>query len=420
MKVLLVNTHHFYGGGDSTYTFNLAELLTNQGHEIAFFAMQDARNLPDPNTDLFVSPINFRDLNQNKNFTNSVKVFARTIYSNEARQKFSILLDRFSPDIVHLQNFFLHITPSIVFAAEQANIPMVWTLHDYWLVCPNSHFMVDRTRQICEACQGRHFYQAIFKRCKKDSLMASGMAALVAYSTRWMGILNKIDAFLTPSRFLRSKLLENGFSENKVHHLPLLLRQENFWEGTQDQGYILFLGKLEAIKGINVLIEAARKAKAVPLLIAGSVTEPFASQLPTILPENATYVGLKHGQALAELIKNSLSIVLPSIWFENQPFSILEAFAAGKPVIASNLGGMTELVAHQERGLLVEPGNPDALADAMQWAVTHQKLMREMGQTARHYALENHSPSAHYKALNKIYSNLPKRTTIIDPSPDPR
>jgi glycosyltransferase involved in cell wall biosynthesis len=404
MRILLVNTRHFYGGGDSTYTFNLAELLSSQGHEIAFFAMQDNRNLPDPNADLFVSTIDFRNLNQHKTLANGVKVLTRTIYSAEARRKFATLLDRFSPDIIHLQNFLRHITPSVLFEARQRGLPMVWTLHDYYLACPNSHFLIDRTGQICEACRGGHFYQAVFKRCKKDSLLASGMAAFEAYCIRWMRVLKEVDAFLTPSRFLKSKLLENGFDENWVHHLPLFLPQKNFWEGEQNQGYLLFLGKLEAIKGIEVLIEAARRAKDVPLKIAGSVGEPLASRLPEILPENATYVGLKHGQELADLTRNALTVVLPSICYENQPFSILEAFASGKPVIASDLGGMTELVAHRERGLLVEPGDPGPLADAMHWAVTNPSSMKVMGRNARQYALDNHSPETHYQALMDIYS----------------
>lgn len=406
LKILLVNTRHFFGGGDSTYTFNLAELLSRNGHETAFFAMQDDRNLPDPNADLFVSPIDFRDLNQHKTLINSVTVLTRTVYSTEARRKFAALLDRFSPDIIHLQNFLLHITASIVLEAKQRGLPMVWTLHDYGPACPNAHFLIDRTGQICEACRGGRFYHAIFKRCKKDSLLASSMAAFVAYSNRWMSIFSKVDKLLAPSLFLKNKLVENGLNEKQFHHLPLFLPQKNFWEGEENRGYLLFLGKLEAIKGIDVLMEAARMTKEAPLLIAGSVSEPLAIQLPKVLPENAKYVGLKHGQELIDLIHNALAIVLPSIWYENQPFSILEAFASGKPVIASDLGGMTELVAQQERGLLVKPGDPDALADAMQWAVTNRSLMKEMGKNARQYALDNHSPETHYQSLMDIYSQV--------------
>lgn len=403
MKILMVNTRHFYGGGDSTYTFNLAELLTRRGHQVAFFAMQDPRNLPDPNADLFVPYIDFRDLNQHKSLANGLQVLSRSVYSGDARRKFAALLGRFSPDIIHLQNYLLHITASIVFEARRRGIPMVWTLHDYALACPNSHFLIDRSGQICEACRGGRFYQAAFKRCKKNSRLASGMAAFVAYSNRWMAVVKKVDALLTPSRFLKGKLLENGFEEKKLHHLPLFLPEEKFWSGEQDQGYLLFLGKLEAIKGIDVLIEAARQAAGVQVLIAGSVSEPLASRLPQLLPPNARYVGLKYGQELTDLTHNALAVVLPSIWYENQPFSILEAFAAGKPVIASDLGGMTELVTHRQRGLLVPPGDPAALAEAMRWAASNRAAMQGMGNNARQYALENHSPDAHYQSLMQIY-----------------
>ena len=185
--------------------------------------MQDSRNLPDPNADLFVSPIDFRELNQHKTLANGVKVLTRTVYSTEARRRFATLLDRFSPDLIHLQNFGRHITSSILFEARQRGLPAVRTLHDYGLACPNSHFLIDRTGQICEACRGGRFYQAMFKRCKKGSLLASGMAAFGAYCNRWMGAVKKVDALLTPSRFLKSKLLENGFDETQIHHLPLFL-----------------------------------------------------------------------------------------------------------------------------------------------------------------------------------------------------
>ena len=406
LKILLVNTRHFRGGGDSTYNFNLAELLSGHGHETAFFAMQDDRNLPDPNADLFVSSIEFRELNQHKSLANGVTVLARTVYSAEARRKFAALLDRFSPDIIHLQNFLLHITASIVFEARQRNIPMVWTLHDCGLACPNAHFLIDHTGQICEACRGGHFYQAALKRCKKDSLLASSMAAFVAYSNRWMSVFPKIDGFLAPSHFLKNKLVEHGFNQDQIHHLPLFLPEKNFWKGEEDKGYLLFLGKLEAIKGIDVLIEAARIAPEVPLLIAGSVTEPLASRLSELLPKNASYLGMKRGQELADLTHNALAVVLPSICYENQPFSILEAFAAGKPVIASDLGGITELVKHGERGLLVKPGDPQALAEAMRWAVAHRPRMKEMGRNAGQYARACHAPESHYQSLMRIYSQV--------------
>lgn len=407
MRILIVNTRHFYGGGDSTYTLNLARLLQSKGHATAFFAMQDPRNLPDPNADLFVSYIDFRELNQRKSLQAGLQVLGRVIYSGEARRKFSALLDRFQPDIVHLQNIHGHITPSIVFEARQRGLPLVWTLHDYKFVCPNTHYLIDRTGEICEACGKGRFYQPILKRCKKGSWLASTMAALEACAHRLMRVREQVDAFLAPSIFLRNKFIEHGFSPNVIHHLSYFIPAEMFSNNDNaDEGFLLFLGKLEPLKGIRPLLEACRRTSEVRLLLAGRVEEALARELPTLLPSNANYVGLKHGQELHDLVRRARAIVVPSLWYENQPFSILEAFACGKPVIASDLGGMTELVNQHERGLLVPAGDVQELSDAMQWMVKHPAEAQQMGQNAREYALAQHSPENHYQRLIDVYERV--------------
>jgi glycosyltransferase involved in cell wall biosynthesis len=406
LKILLVNTRHFRGGGDSTYTFNLADVLRSKGHEVAFFAMQDPRNLPDPNSDLFVSYIDFRQLNQHKNPAAALQVLVRSIYSTEARVNFRQLLDRFQPSLVHLQNIHGHITPSIIFEAKKRLLPVIWTLHDYKLICPNSHFLIDRSGQVCEACGKSDFYQAPLRRCKKGSSLVSGLAALEAYVHKLMRVQDQVDAFLTPSNFLNRKLIDRAFSSDKVHYLPLFVPSEMFRKGaTASEPYLLFLGKLELIKGIVPLLEACREAPEVALILAGPVEEPLASQLNGLLPSSARYVGLKHGDDLTHLISSCLAVVLPSLWYENQPFSILEAFAFGKPVIASDCGGMTELVKHQERGLLVRPGDSQAIAESMRWLVAHPTEAREMGQAAQRYALAEHSQEEHLRHLMAVYEN---------------
>jgi glycosyltransferase involved in cell wall biosynthesis len=406
MKILLVNTRHFRGGGDSTYTFNLADLLRRKGHEVAFFAMQDERNLPDPNSDLFVSHIDFRELNKKKSIAAGIRVASRAIYSVEARRKFASLLDRFHPDIVHLQNIHGHITPSVIFEAKKRGLPIVWTLHDYKMICPNTHFLNDPNNQICEACGNGRYYQAVLKRCKKGSILASAMAALEAYVHGIIGVRNAPDYFLTPSSFLRNKLLERGFSPDKVKHIPLFLPDEMFNGSSQDKAYLLFMGKLDPLKGIYPLFAACKQAPKVSLKIAGRAEDMIAEKLPSLLPPHAEYVGMKQGEELRQLLFGSRAVVLPSLWYENQPFSILEAFAAGKPVIASELGGMTELVEHRERGMLVPPGNAKSLADAMTWMAEHPQESQEMGRRAREYALQAHSADAHYNKLMEVYEQI--------------
>ena len=405
MKVIIANTLHFREGGASNYCFHLADLLRSHHHEVCFFAMQDIDNLPDPNSDLFVSFINYRSLNQKKNIKNGLQVLSRAIYSTEARRKFSLLVDRVKPDIIHLQNIHAHITPSIILEAQKRGIPVVWTLHDYKLICPNSHFLIDQTSEICEACRGGNFWRATQKRCKKGSVLASGMASLEAYAHQLINIRQMVDAYLCPSNFLRQKLLENGYPLAKTHHLPLFLPAENFQHSEQDDGYLLFLGKLEPLKGIFPLVEAARLAPQVKLILAGRAEEAVLSQLGE-LPPNVKYVGFQSGRALDELRQKARAVVLPSIWYENQPLSILEAFALGKPVIASDLGGMSELVGNNERGLLVPPGNANELAIALKWTIENPLNAQAIGDRAYNYATNIHAPDVHYQKMVELYQSL--------------
>lgn len=408
LRILLVNTYHFRGGGDSAYTFNLAELLRNYGHDVAFFAMQDNRNLPDPNADLFVSNINFRKLNRKKNPFTGLQVLCRAIYSIEARKKFNKLLARFKPDVVHLQNIHAHITPSIIFEAKRYKIPVVWTLHDYKLICPNSHFFIDKSKKICEACKKNSYYKAIQKRCKKGSLLASTLASIEAYAHQIMKVKDQVDMFLAPSKFLWNKLIEYGFLAEKVVHMPLFIPENFFKRSNGNRGYFLFLGKLETIKGIYQLLEACRIAHDAKLILAGRVEEPLANELSDLLPPNAQYVGLKQGKELQELLQDALALILPSPCYENQPFAILEAFARGKPVIASRLGGMIELVEDGVRGILVSPGDTKALAEAIGWMVNHPEKIKEMGEDAYEYVLRTHSAWVHYQQLMEAYRTVIK------------
>lgn len=405
-RILLVNTFHFYGGGDSTYTFNLAELLRSQGHTVAFFAMQDERNLSDPNSDLFVSNIDFKNMNKQRGIVNGARVLNRVIYSREARQKFSEIIDRFSPDIIHLQNIMGHISPSIIFETRKRNIPVVWTLHDYKLICPNTHFWIDTTGAICEACTGGRYYHPVLKRCKKGSLIASSMASLEAYAHRLMKVREQIDAFITPSKFLRTKLIANGFIPAKVHHIPHYLPEELFQVTPKNDNYMLYLGRLTAIKGVNILMEASEKVPDISIRLAGRLEEPFKSKLLKLMPDNVEYLGIVHGEELRHLLVNSTALVMPSLWYENQPFSILEAFACEKPVIASDLGGMKELVVHLERGILVPPGNASALAEAMLSIAESPQEVSRMGANAREYAVTHHHPNVHYRQLMDIYAQV--------------
>jgi len=402
-KILLVNNQHYYGGGNSTDYLNTASLLRENGHEVAFFAMDSGKNLADPNADLFVSHIDFLELNGQRNLANSLKVLARVIYSREAKKKFGQLLERVQPDLVHLHNIHHHLSPSIIYAAKRRGVPVIWRLHDYKCICPNTRYLIDRTGEICEACSKGYYFPAIFRRCKKDSVLASTMAVLEKYAHDFLNIHRHIEYYLAPSRFLRRKYLQQGFPEEKLKYLPLFVPEEMFQRGGSDEGYFLFLGGVNALKGIFPLLEAVRSLPQTRLLLAGGVQEPLAGRLAELLPPNAEFLGMQGREEVRRLLAGARALIVPSIWYENQPFVILEAFAAGKPVIASDLGGMTELVKQGERGLLAPPGDGQGLAGAMKRLWDDPAWAVEMGHQGQEYARQRHSAQTHYRNLEEIY-----------------
>ena len=403
MRVLIANTRHYKQGGDSTYAFGLADALRGAGHDVGFFAMAGDRNEPDPNADLFVSYIDFRELNQKKSVSSGLQVLRRSIFSREAEEKFTRMVDRFQPDVVHLQNIHAHLTPSIVFAARRKGLPVVWTLHDYKLMCPNSHFRIDTTGELCESCRPGHYLPALAKRCKKGSLLASGMAAVEAYAHWGRGLRRQVDCYLSPSRFLADKLIEHGWPAARVRHVP------NFLDAPAERPvrgpgrHFLFVGKVEELKGIGTLLDAATKVPQCDILVAGGCDDPAMRARLDHLPANVRYLGSKTRGEIAALLAEARALVMPSIWYENQPMVILEAFAAGVPVIGSRLGGIPELVADASRGALVEPGDATDLAAAIARLDRDPDLAMAMGRAAHQYVVRHHSAAAHVAAVTHIY-----------------
>jgi len=412
VKILFVHTRHYASGGDSTYSFGLSSLLKEAGHQISFFAMQAADNLPDPNTDLFVSHINFKALNQKKSLTNGLKVLTRSVYSREARAQFGRLLLRLQPDLIHIQSLHGHITPSVLFEAEKQGIPVVWTLHDYKLLCPNTHFLIDGTSEICEACSGGKFYQATLRRCKKNSLAASTVVSIEAYVHHWLRVRKRVRFFISPSKFLRSRFIANHFPADQVIHLPNML-PENFsrqnlpkrtFEGQADN-YFLFFGRITKIKGIDILLQAARTKPDIRIKLVGAPDQAYQPVLES-LPPNIQYSRWKTGHSLKQEIINARAVIVPSLWYENQPYSILEAFSLGKPVIASDLGGMSELVEDHKTGLLFAPGNAHALAASISALHHSPDQAKSYGQAAQEYVFNEHGPEVHYRRIINIYDNI--------------
>lgn len=404
MKVLVVNSFHYYRGGDCVYTFELSNLLQKiGGHKVIHCAMKHPLNFPSEYSEFFVPEIDLLEELKRGKIRSGIRVLNRAIYSCVSKQKLNALLDEFGADIAHVQSIHGHITPSIFHTLRARNIPIVWTLHDYFLICPNSTFF--SKNKVCEACRGRKFYNVVIRKCRKDSFAASFVVMLEEYIQRLLGLLGLVDFFIAPSKFLRNKMIEYDFSSDKVIHLAYPIDAKDTRFLSTNNGYVLYSGRLSYEKGLRTLIKAVSLCDSVKLVIAGD--GPLRKELEAMAEKagrsKVEFLGYVDRDKLQEFIIEASSVILPSEWYENFPFSILEAFVSAKPVIGSRIGGIPELVTDGETGLLFEPGNAEDLAIKIRWMMDHPKERQEMGRRARELVEKKYSPGLHYKRLMDVY-----------------
>lgn len=421
MRIILVNKFHYMKGGSETYYFAVADALREMGHEVHYFAMEDEKNVPCEDSDLFVPN---RDYNGPSSPVAKASAALSIVYSSEAKRRFQVLCERVRPDIVHLNLVHRQITLSILDAAylAQHKVPVVWTAHDYIAVCP-SYTMLDGADEVCEACLGGRFSNCLKRKCVKGSATKSGMAMLEAEFLRRTRAYDKIDRVICPSRFLAGKMVEGGFPESQIVWMPNFVADEPIEAAGRAKGpgcdgpYLLYFGRLSAEKGVDVLIGAFSEiVERLPgewrLKVAG--TGPAEAPLRALAESSAAssrieFLGFKAGGELASLVKGARWSVAPSTWRENMPYSIVESLAAGTPVVGARIGGIPELVREGETGLLAEPGDASSLADAILRAVElcgDTGAYRAMQSRCRSFVLENCDQERYVKKLVSLYREL--------------
>ncbi len=410
MKILQINKFYHQkekSGGTGRYLLSLIDLLKDHNHQIQIFAMKDKNCLPSIYSPYFVEE---QDFSYPKlNFKIIPKV-AKFIYSFEAKRKIEKLIKKEKPDIAHLHNIYHHITPSILPILKKYHIPAVQTLHDFHLISPN-YILYSEKDGIHEECSHGKYWKAIIHKCIKNSRSASALSAAKMYFEKITKIYTKnVDMFISPSQFLMNKYIENGFPADKICFLRHFVELDEYKPKFSPGKYILFFGRLHAQKDVKTLIEAVSELPDIDLKIVGSGREE-KSLLELIAKKNAKNIellGARYGKNLKDIIKNSAFVVVPSAWYENAPFAVLESFALGKPVIASNLGGLPELIKHKSTGLLFRAGDADDLKEKILSLSLYPCLIRTMGVQARLFVEKNFSPEKHYQDLMSIYKKVIK------------
>lgn len=398
MKILVANKFFFRNGGSEAVMFEERDRLRDRGHAVVDFSMHDERNLPSAYAGHFVGR---RDYRHGGGRFEKLKSAISLLHSSEAVDALTALIRRDRPHLLHCHNIYHQLTPSIIGAAKRLGVPVALTLHDYKPVCPVYTRL--RAGRPCSDCLDGRFFNVLKHRCADGSLGKSALLYAESLVQRWLGSYEQVDAYIAPSRFIQDSLAQR-VPPAKVRLLYNGVDTKNIHGTGSDAGYALYLGRLSAEKGVATLLEAHRQAGAKwPLVVAG--TGPLEAEVK-LKYKDVIFKGHLAGQALHEVIDRAAVVVTPSEWYENCPMSVLEAMAYGKPVVGSRMGGIPELVADEETGLLFEAGNVQALRDCLDRLMQNPALRRSMGVRARQRAEAEFSIEQHMDGLLQIYQSL--------------
>jgi len=416
MKILVVNWSWYPTGGDWTYISNVQKLYEKHGHEIIPFSTINEKNVATTPPAYFINSPDYKQLNKKKNLFNGLKVVKNSIVSFEALKKMDQVLAENDIKIAHLHNIHHYITPAIIWKLKKAGVKVIWSLHDYKIICPESLFISNG--KICEKCIKGSFFHCALNKCKKNSLSASILASVDAYFYHNSRVYDKVDAYLCPSEFLKNKFSSSGLNDKKLHvsnlcyDIPVvdafISKYDQTTAGKEPgEDYILYVGRLEDIKGIKTLIKAM-KATGIKLKIVGAGAAEI--ELKTLVEKehlnNIEFLGFKDKPAVFELTLNSRFVICPSECYENFPFSVIESFLFSKPVIGSRIGGIPELVIHGKTGYLFEPGNVAELNERITALWNDKKLGIEMGAKGREHAYGLVNFETHWLKINSIINNI--------------
>jgi len=408
MRILQVNKFNYPRAGAEKYFLWLSRALTKAGHQVAIFSMNHPKNLASTWKKYFVSEIDFNSNNLKDQFRSPKRI----IYCSEAKIKFSELIDNFKPDLIHCHNIYHQLSPSILEAASEKNIPVIMHLHDYKLICPN--YRLFSKNKICLECLNKKSYLPVIKNNCYESFPRSVLAYLemTLHNKIWKIYQNNLDLLIAPSRFIQKLFISNGWSKEKVLFVNNPAPTVNNKANKKTGEYFLYFGRLAPEKGIEDLVAAIRESN-LKLKIAGiGPSEKKLKRLCSAEIKNnqIKFIGQLAEKELTKEILEARAVVIPSRWLENMPLSLLESLAIGKIVIASRLGGLPEIIRDGDNGYLFKPGNmPDLSSKLRRTASLSEKEKIKIETSARETANEL-NPEDHLTKILNIYRKLAKKS----------
>ena len=374
LRVLVVHNAYQQKGGEDSVVESEMAMLRSQGNQVAFYSRHND-DIP-----------RMRPL----------ALVAQTLWSSRSETEIKRFIADFRPEVIHVHNTFPLISPSLYWAANAAGVPVVQTLHNFRFFCQQAMFQ--RDKNICEDCLGKLPWRGVVRGCYRDSVAQSAVLGGMLALHRGLGTYrHKVTRYIALNEFCRTKFIEGGLSGKRIVVKP------NFVDypapPVQERSGFLFVGRLSAEKGIATLAQAAGLVPNVMLRVAGSGPEQHLLKGIT----NVRLIGSVANREISHEMHAASALLMPSIWYENFPRTLVEAFASGLPVIASRMGAMAELVEEGKTGLLFTPGSATDLATKMAWAEANPEAMRQMGKRARLEYEAKYTPERNYEQLMAIY-----------------
>lgn len=380
-RILMVHNAYQQRGGEDSVVDSEVALLRAHGHEVQVYARH----------------------NDDIDGASRMSLAVQSLWSRRTSADITSIMASFRPDVLHAHNTWPLVSPSVYWTAKRLNCPVVQTLHNFRLMCPQAMFL--REGRICEDCLGKLPWRGVMHGCYRESAAQTAVLASTVTLHRSLGTYDRaVTSYIALNQFCRNKFIEGGLPADRIVIKP------NFVEDAgQPQWDVrtggLFVGRLSVDKGVNVLLDALKATTSkVEVIGSGDLLDKAKAQL------GGAALGFLSVPDILSRMQQASYLVVPSLWYENFPRTLVEAFSCGLPVVASRLGALAELVEDGQTGLHFEPGNAADLADKLQWAAANPDAMRQMGQRARQVYETRYAPDINYKRLIEIYDEAIVRT----------
>lgn len=385
-KILFVHNSYQHKGGEDSVVDDEINLLRGNGHDV----------------------FEYRISNDKIKSMSKLDLLKTTIWSSHSIHDIKKILDKFSPDICHIHNTFPLISPSIYWGLDKKNIPIVQTLHNFRLACPQAMFL--REGKICESCLGKIPLQGIVHGCYRDSIAQTAVLSSMLVTHRILGTWkNKVTSYIALNEFCKEKFVSAGIPSEKIKIKPNFVIKTN-QEQHDREDYFLYIGRLSKEKGISTLLEAFKNLPNKKLLVAGDGPEK------SILMghENINCIGHVGKEHIIELLLKAKAIIIPSIWYENFPKIVVEAMAYGAPIIASNIGSLATIIEDNFNGLLFDPNNAESLIKKIDFMDGNKNARLKIGENALDTYEKLYSKQKNYSMLIDIYSDAIQKSNELN------